>query len=284
MFDTDAGIPFLQDTIMLAAGEDSGMKVIILAGGLGTRLREETEFRPKPMVEIGGRPVLWHIMKNLAHFGITDFIVATGYKSDMIKEYFLNYEARNNDFTIELGRRESLTFHDAHDEAHWTVTVADTGETTMTGGRVFRAAKYLEDEPFLVAYGDGLADVNIDSLRTIHASSGCLATVTTVQPSSRFGILEVEQDGRVLAFAEKPKLEGWVNIGFFMFEPEALKYLDESCVLEEEPLRQLVEDGQLMSYQHRGFWQPMDTYREAKLLNDLWNSGRAPWLVSQTET
>jgi glucose-1-phosphate cytidylyltransferase len=144
------------------------MKAILLAGGLGTRLREETEFRPKPMVEVGGRPILWHIMKNLSTFGITDFIVATGYKSDMIKEYFLNYEAWNSDFTIELGRRDSLTFHDAHDEAHWNVTVAFTGETTMTGGRVFRAAKYLDDEPFLVTYGDGLADVDISALRTFH--------------------------------------------------------------------------------------------------------------------
>ena len=255
------------------------MKAILLAGGLGTRLREETEFRPKPMVEVGGRPILWHIMKNLAHFGITDFIVATGYKSDQIKEYFLNYEAWNNDFTIELGRRDSLTFHDAHDEAHWTVTVAFTGESTMTGGRVFRAARYLDDEPFLVTYGDGLADVDVSALVKFHEQSECLATVTTVQPTSRFGLMDVGDDGKVISFAEKPKLEGWINIGFLVMQPPVLKYLDAECVLEEEPLAKLAADRQLSAYRHEGFWQPMDTYREASLLKDLWARGTAPWRV-----
>lgn len=253
------------------------MKAIILAGGLGTRMREETEFRPKPMVEVGGRPVLWHIMKNLAHFGINDFIVATGYKSDMIKEYFLNYEARNNDFTIELGRRDSLQFHDAHDEAHWSVTLAYTGEATMTGGRVFRAAKYLDGGPFLVTYGDGLADVDIAALRAFHTQSNCLATVTTVRPFSRFGVMDVDDNGRVISFREKPQLEGWINVGFFIMKPEALAYLDADCVLEEDPLAKLANDGQLSAYRHNGFWQPMDTYRESKLLNDMWESGAAPW-------
>ena len=253
------------------------MKAILLAGGLGTRIREETEFRPKPMVEVGGRPILWHIMKNLAHFGITDFIIATGYKSDMIKEYFLNYEAWNNDFTVELGRRDSLTFHGAHDEAHWNVTVAFTGEETMTGGRVLKASRYLDDEPFLVTYGDGLADVSIDDLRAFHDSSGCLATVTTVQPLSRFGVMDVGPDGKVMSFSEKPKLDGWINVGFFIMEPGALGYLSDNCVLEEEPLAQLAADRQLSAYRHPGFWQPMDTYRESKLLNDLWDSGSAPW-------
>ena len=253
------------------------MKAILLAGGLGTRIREETEFRPKPMVEVGGRPILWHIMKNLAHFGITDFIIATGYKSDMIKEYFLNYEAWNNDFTVELGRRDSLTFHGAHDEAHWNVTVAFTGEETMTGGRVLKASKYLDDEPFLVTYGDGLADVSIDDLRAFHMSSGCLATVTTVQPLSRFGVMDVGPDGKVTSFSEKPQLDGWINVGFFIMEPGALGYLSDNCVLEEEPLAQLAADRQLSAFRHPGFWQPMDTYRESKLLNDLWDSGSAPW-------
>lgn len=253
------------------------MKAILLAGGLGTRLREETEFRPKPMVEVGGRPVLWHIMKNLANFGITEFIVATGYKSDMIKDYFLNYEAWNNDFTVELGKRDSLAFHDTHGEAHWKVTVAFTGENTMTGGRVFRASKYLDDEPFLVTYGDGLADVDINALNNFHVESGCLATVTTVQPTSRFGVMDVASNGKVMSFAEKPKLEGWINIGFFVMEPGVLQYLSEDCVLEEEPLAQLSADGNLSAYRHYGFWQPMDTYRESKLLNDLWDTGSAPW-------
>lgn len=255
------------------------MKAILLAGGLGTRLREETEFRPKPMVEVGGRPILWHIMKNLAHFGVTDFIVATGYKSQMIKEYFLNYEAWNNDFSVELGRKDSLTFHDEHGESRWKVTIAFTGETTMTGGRVFRAAKYLDDEPFLVTYGDGLADVDVEALTAFHKQSECLATVTTVQPTSRFGVMDVATDGRVISFAEKPRLEGWINIGFFIMRPAALKYLDGDCVLEEEPLASLARDGQLSAYRHRGFWQPMDTFREAKLLNNLWDSGKAPWRI-----
>ena len=254
------------------------MQAILLAGGLGTRLREETEFRPKPMVEVGGRPILWHIMKNLATQGIDEFIIATGYKSSMIKEYFLNYEAWNNDFTIRLGQRESLRFHDAHDEAHWTVTVTFTGDETMTGGRVFRASRYLRSgEPFLVTYGDGLADVDIAALQHFHRQQATLATVTTVQPTSRFGVMDVGEDGRVAHFREKPKLEGWINVGFFIFEPLALDYLDDTCVLEEEPLARLAAAGQLSAYRHDGFWQPMDTYRESQLLNGLWDSGKAPW-------
>ena len=253
------------------------MKAILLAGGLGTRMREETEFRPKPMVEVGGRPVLWHIMKNLAHFGISDFIIATGYKSDMIKEYFLNYEAWNNDFTITLGCRESLRFHDAHDEADWNVTVAFTGAETMTGGRVHRVRKYLDSEPFLVTYGDGLANVDLGALLAFHRDAGTLATVTVVRPSSRFGVVEVGSRGIVERFVEKPQLDGWVNAGFFIFEPAALGYLDEECVLEEGPLGRLARDRQLSAYRHEGFWQPMDTFREFKLLNDLWKGGQAPW-------
>ena len=253
------------------------MKAILLAGGLGTRLREETEFRPKPMVEVGGRPVLWHIMKNLAYFGVNNFIVAAGYKSDVIKDYFLNYEARNNDFTVRLGDRNALKFHGDHGESDWSVTVADTGDSTMTGGRVFRAARYLDDKPFLVTYGDGLADVDIHALRAWHEQQQRLVTVTTVQPSSRFGVMDVAEEGRVTSFREKPKLEGWINIGFFIMQKEALGYLDADCVLEQEPLARLAADAQLTAYRHEGFWQPMDTFREAKLLNDAWDAGRAPW-------
>jgi glucose-1-phosphate cytidylyltransferase len=253
------------------------VKAILLAGGLGTRLREETEFRPKPMVEVGGRPILWHIMKNLSTFGITDFIVATGYKSSMIKDYFLNYEVQSNDFTVTLGDRNSLHVHGAHDEADWKVTVAFTGDETQTGGRVFRAAKYLDDEPFFVTYGDGLADVDIDALRAFHAQSGTLGTVTTVQPASRFGVMDVAASGEVTRFREKPQLDGWINIGFMILEPAALQYFDAECVLEQGPLVDLAEAGQLTAYRHTGFWQPMDTFRESKLLNDLWASGEAPW-------
>lgn len=253
------------------------MKAVLLAGGLGTRIREETEFRPKPMVEVGGRPILWHIMKNLSGFGITDFVVATGYKSSMIKDYFLNYEAQSNDFTVTLGRRESLVFHGAHDEADWSVTVAFTGDLTPTGGRVQRVAQYLDDEPFLVTYGDGLADVDISALLAFHRASGRLGTVTTVQPTSRFGVLDLGPDGQVTQFREKPRLDGWINIGFIVFEPGALAYFDPDCVLEQGPLVDLAAAGQLSAYRHDGFWQPMDTFRESTLLNDLWASGRAPW-------
>jgi glucose-1-phosphate cytidylyltransferase len=253
------------------------VKAILLAGGLGTRLREETMFRPKPMVEIGGRPVLWHIMKNLSTQGITDFIIATGYKSDMVKDYFLNYEVWNNDFTIELGKKESLTFHDAHQEGDWKVTLAYTGEATMTGGRVFKAARYLTDEPFLVTYGDGLADIDIAALKARHVATGTLATVSTVQPLSRFGLMDVNDQGIVQRFREKPVMDGWVNIGFFLMEPGVIDYLDDNAVLEEGPLVELAAARQLSTYRHQGFWQPMDTYRESIMLNELWDSGEAPW-------
>lgn len=253
------------------------MKAVLLAGGLGTRLREETEFKPKPMVEVGGRPIIWHIMKNLSQHNIEEFVVATGYKSEVIKDYFLDYEARNNDFTVSLGEKHAIEFHDAHDEGDWKVTLAFTGELTMTGGRVKRVEKYLGGERFLCTYGDGLADVDISALLDFHTSHGKLATVTTVQPSSRFGIMDVGGNGEVKSFKEKPKLDGWINIGFFIFEPEVLSYLDTECVLEQEPLAKLASDGQLMAFRHEGFWQPMDTYRESTMLNEMWNDGSAPW-------
>lgn len=231
------------------------------------------------MVEVGGRPILWHIMKNLSAQGVQEFIVATGYKSNVIKDYFLNYEAWNNDFTLTLGVSNSLAFHGSHDEANWKVTVAYTGEGTMTGGRVFSAARYLDDEPFLVTYGDGLADVDLARLVETHQDHGRLVTVTTVQPTSRFGILDLDSEGRVKSFSEKPVLDGWVNIGFFVMQPAALDYLNPEGALEEEPMTRLVRDGQLAAYRHFGFWQPMDTFRESSLLNKLWDSGTAPWRI-----
>jgi glucose-1-phosphate cytidylyltransferase len=195
----------------------------------------------------------------------------------MIKDYFLNYEAWNSDFTVELGSRNSLTFHDAHNEAQWKVTIAYTGETTMTGGRLFLASRYLDDQPFLVTYGDGLADVDITALRAFHEESRCIATVTTVQPMSRFGVMDVGSNGKVLSFKEKPKLEGWINIGFFVMQPQVIEYLDADCILEEAPLARLASDGELSAFRHEGFWQPMDTFRESKLLNDLWESDDPPW-------
>ncbi|HVS84916.1 MAG TPA: glucose-1-phosphate cytidylyltransferase [Gaiellaceae bacterium] len=253
-------------------------RVVILAGGLGTRLREETEFRPKPMVEVGGKPIVWHIMKGFAHYGLTSFIVCVGYKGEIIKDYFLNYRARNNDFTVTLGEHEQVEFHGRHAESNWTVTVADTGDDTMTGGRVFQTRPYV-DGTFICTYGDGLADVPIDRLLEFHRSHGALATVTTVQPLSRFGVMEVIGDGVVERFREKPQQQGWVNAGFFVFEPGVFDYLDESSVLEQDPLARLAADNQLRAYRHDGFWQPMDTYRELVLLNGLWDSGDAPWKV-----
>ena len=255
----------------------STVKVVILAGGLGTRLREETEYKPKPMVEIGDRPVLWHLMKLFAHQGLDDFIVCTGYRGNVIKDYFFNYQARVNDFTISLRRPEDRIIHGSNAE-DWTITVAETGADTQTGGRVKRVDKYLEGR-FMVTYGDGLADVNIEKLLSFHKAHGKLATVTTVRPLSRFGVMDIKESGEVLRFREKPLTEDYINVGFFVFEPEILDYLDLNCVLEHEPFERLAQEKQLMAYRHEGFWQPMDTYREYVMLNDLWNSGEAPWKV-----
>jgi glucose-1-phosphate cytidylyltransferase len=255
------------------------MKVVILCGGQGTRLREETEFRPKPMVEVGGRPILWHIMKHYAHYGYTEFVLCLGYKGNMIKEYFLNYEAMNSDFTICLGAKSQMTIHDAHNEQHFRVTLAETGAETMTGGRVKRIARYLDGDEFFVTYGDGLSDVNLSALHRFHQSHGKLATLTTVRPISRFGILDLGKDGKVQRFVEKHKLDGVANAGFMVFNRRVLDYLDEDCVLEAEPLERLAQEGQLMAYAHEGFFYAMDTYREYKALNDQWAAGTAPWKV-----
>lgn len=253
------------------------MKAILLAGGLGTRMREETEFRPKPMVEIGGRPILWHIMKVLAGQGLDEFVVCTGYKSDIIKNYFMNYAELNQDFTVKLGDRATAVYHGEHGESDWTVTVADTGGTTMTGGRISRVRRYVEGERFLCTYGDGIANIDLEKLLAYHRSHGKIATVTAVQPSSRFGVLDLHDDGTVLKFREKPQVDDWISIGYFVFEPEIFDYLDDNAVLEQEPLSRLAEDGQIAAYLHDGFWQSMDTYRESQLLNRLWNDGDAPW-------
>lgn len=253
------------------------MKVVILAGGYGTRMREETEFKPKPMVEVGGHPVLWHIMKIFAKFGHKDFVIATGYKSEIIKDYFLNYKARNNDFTISLSDQGSLVVHDADNE-DWNVTIADTGLNTLTGGRLTGVAKYLDaGKDFLVAYGDGLANVDIAKLVSSHQKSKKLVTLTVVQPQSRFGLVDIDEDSAVTKFREKPQSEGWINVGFFVMNHKAIKYVNPDGPLEQEPLSNLARDGQLNAFRHEGFWQPMDTYREAQLLNELWDSGNAPW-------
>jgi len=253
------------------------MKVVILAGGLGTRLREETEYRPKPMVEIGGRPILWHIMKIYAGHGFTDFIVCLGYKGDMIRDYFLNYRIRNCDFTIALDTQQ-ITVYGNHNETGWKVTLVETGDTTMTGGRVKRIAQYLEGQPFMVTYGDGVADVDVTRLVEFHRRHGKLGTVTGVRPSSRYGELSI-RDGMVRVFQEKPQVhEGCINGGFFVFEPSVLDLIEgDKSTLEDGMLSGLAKRGELAVYRHEGFWQCMDTYRETQLLNEMWRSGKAPW-------
>ena len=253
------------------------MKAVILAGGLGTRLREETEYRPKPMVEVGGRPILWHIMKNLSASGVRDFVICIGYRGDVIRDYFLNYESRTNDFTVRLGVPRQVDYHGAHPESDWTVTVADTGSDTMTGGRVKRIERFVANERCLVTYGDGLADVNVHDLVKFHEAHGKLATVTTVRPLSRFGVMDLATDGTVEHFREKPMTDDYINAGFFIFEPGVFALLNDDSVLEQEPLERLAREGQLVAYRHEGFWQPMDTYREYKMLNDLWDTGDPPW-------
>jgi glucose-1-phosphate cytidylyltransferase len=255
------------------------MKVVLLAGGLGTRLREETEFRPKPMVDVGGRPILWHIMKSYAHYGFTDFVVCLGYKGDVIRDYFLNYENRHRDVTVTLGTRD-VEVLSSHAEAGWRVTLAETGEKTLTGGRLRRVASYLGRQRFMVTYGDGVADIDVKRLLAFHEAHGKLGTITAVRPSSRFGEVVIER-GVVRAFAEKPQVQaGWINGGFFVFQPEVLDLLTgDQQSLEQSVLEKLTAMNQLAVYEHHGFWQCMDTYREMEFLNDLWARGRASWAV-----
>jgi len=254
------------------------VKVVILCGGLGTRLREETEFRPKPMVEVGGRPIVWHIIKTYAHYGFRDFVLCLGYKGNMIKEYFLNYEAMNNDFSICLGETSTIRYHGAHREQGYAVTLADTGLDSMTGGRIGRIRKYVTGDTFLLTYGDGVVDVNISKLLEFHKSHRKLATVTTVPPISRFGMIDMGDGDQVSAFNEKPKTDGWMSAGYFVLDRRVFDYLEgDDCIFERGPLEKLANEGELMAYRHDGFFYAMDTYREYQHLNDLWNRQVAPW-------
>jgi glucose-1-phosphate cytidylyltransferase len=259
----------------------SGVKVVLLCGGLGTRMREETEFRPKPMVEVGGRPLLWHIMKTYAHYGFRDFVLCLGYKGALIKEYFANYGVHNSDVTFDLGSGEAV-YHRGHAE-DWRVTLVDTGADAMTGARVKRVEHHARSGPlFLCTYGDGLCDVDINRLVAFHRSHGKLATVTGVPQPSRFGVLVSQENGVVESFAEKPTDESaHINGGYFVFDAAVFDRLsaDPSCILEREPLEQLTADGQLVMYQHDGFWQCADTVRDVDNLRALWDSGQAPWRV-----
>lgn len=261
-------------------GQINEIPVVILCGGMGTRLREETEYRPKPMVEIGGLPILWHIMKIYSHHGFKHFILCLGYKGQLIKEYFLNYQTLNCDFTIRLGSGERPELHKSQPNEDWTITLVDTGETTLTGARVKRVEPHVKSDVFMLTYGDGVADVNVSELLKFHREHGRIGTVTGVRPYSRFGELVVH-DGRVNRFSEKPQVdEGIVNGGYFVFNRKFFDYLaaDESCVLEHQPLEGLARDGELMVYFHKGFWQCMDTYRDFLALNEMWKKTPA-WKV-----
>jgi len=255
------------------------MKIVILAGGLGTRLSEETDVRPKPMVEIGGKPILWHIMKIYSHFGFNDFVVCLGFKGYVIKEYFANYYLHKANVTIDLGNN-SLDIHDSKAEP-WRVTLVDTGNSSMTGGRLKRVREYIGNETFMMTYGDGVGDVNISALLKHHKEHGKLATVTSVQPVGRFGALEIGKDDMITGFKEKPRGDGsWINGGFFVLEPQVLDYIEgDSTIWEQSPMEGLARDGQLVSYKHDGFWQPMDTLRDKTMLNSLVEEGTAPWMV-----
>jgi glucose-1-phosphate cytidylyltransferase len=255
------------------------MKVVILAGGLGTRLAEETVTRPKPMVEIGEKPVLWHIMKTYSHYGFNDFVIALGYKGYMIKEYFSNYFLHNCDVTFDM-RTHDMEVHQNANEP-WLVTLVDTGPSTMTGGRLKRVAPYLGGETFMMTYGDGVADVAIDKLVARHRAHGKDATVTAVQPSGRFGAMELADDDAVTAFQEKPEGDGaWINGGYFVFEPSVLDRIEgDETVFEQGPLESLAREDQLRAYRHPGFWQPMDTLRDKQRLEAMWGSDEAPWKV-----
>ena len=256
------------------------MRVIILCGGVGTRLREETEYRPKPMVNVGPRPILWHIMKIYAHYGHTEFVLPLGYKGNMIRDYFSHYELMNSDVTIELGKPDAYMVHQGHDESGWKITLADTGENALKGARVKRVQKYIGNEPFMLTYGDGVADVDLEKLLTFHRSHGKLATVTGVNALARFGELQVRGD-TVTSFREKPQGmdSPLISGGYFVFENRVFDYLseDESCDLEYGTLERLAEEGQLMVYRHDGFWFCMDTLRDVEALNKMWHEGQAPW-------
>ena len=254
------------------------MKVLLLAGGLGTRLAEETEARPKPMVEIGGRPILWHIMKHYAHYGFNEFLVAAGYKNEAIKRYFLDYASLSGDMSIQLGRGEVR--RDTRDVEDWTIHVIDTGQYTMTGGRIKRLERWVDSSPFMVTYGDGVSDVNVQALLQYHRAQGALATITAVRPPARFGGIVFEGD-RVSSFIEKAQIgEGWINGGFMVLEPGIFRYLEnDTTVLESDVLERLAAERQLAAYRHEGYWQCMDTLRDKRQLEHAWQEGQAPWKV-----
>ena len=257
------------------------MKVVLLAGGFGTRISEESQNKPKPMIEIGGMPILWHIMKTYSHYGYHEFIICCGYKAYAIKEYFANYFLHHSDITFDFssGRNEMIIHN--HVAEPWKVTLVDTGLNTMTGGRVRRIRDYLNGETFMLTYGDGVSDVNIPELVACHRASGKMATLTAYQPNNRFGVLDIDENNQIRDFREKTKADGdWINAGFMVLEPEIIDFIEgDDTVLERYPLEHAARMGQLNAYKHSGFWQCMDTLRDKQLLEKLWNTGMAPWKV-----
>lgn len=256
------------------------MKVVILAGGFGTRISEDSHLRPKPMIEIGYKPILWHIMKYYSVFGYNDFIICCGYKQYVIKEFFIDYYLHMSDLTFDFTAGNKMVVHTQRAEP-WKVTLVDTGLNTMTGGRVKRVKDYIGDEPFMLTYGDGVSDVNIKDLEEFHKSHGKIATITAIQPGSRFGMLDIDESESINSFKEKAKEDGgWINAGFMVLNPEIMNYIDgDDCVFERYPLETVAAEGQIKAFRHPGFWQCMDTMRDKELLEKLWQSGKAPWKV-----
>ncbi len=259
------------------------MKVVILAGGLGTRISEETDLRPKPMVEIGGRPIIWHIMKIYSHFGYNEFVICLGYKGYVVKEYFTNYLLHNSDVTIDIKKNET-TIHQSNTE-DWKITLVDTGANSMTGGRIKRIQKHIGNEPFLLTYGDGVANVDIKKLVDFHLSNKKKVSVTTVQPGGKFGVLSINENQIVESFSEKPKGDGssWINGGFFVCQPDIFSYIDgDHSIWERESLEKLAQEKEIAAFKHEGFWQPMDTLKDKNDLNELWENNKAPWKIWNT--
>ena len=272
-------IRFIKLTDMLwGVGDMNKPKVVILCGGKGTRLREHTEFIPKALVKVGDMPVIWHVMKTYSHYGYKDFVLCLGYKGDMIKEYFLNLEFMENDFTLSLkSKAEKIIAHEPKLE-EWNITFADTGLETPTGGRAKKIEKYIKDETFFLTYCDGLSNVDINKLYKFHKQKGKIATLTAVHPTSRFGIIGIN-NGIAISFKEKPYMEGVINGGFFVFNRKVFDYLDNNSVLEEEPLRKLTKEGQLAVYEHKNFWGCMDTFKDVEMFNSMWDKNNRPWVI-----
>ena len=253
------------------------MKVVLLAGGFGTRISEESQFKPKPMVEIGGMPILWHIMKQYSHFGFNEFVICAGYRQSVIKEWFANYFIHTSDITFDFTKGNNIEVHNKHSEP-WKVTVVDTGLNTMTGGRLKRIKEYLNNEPFFMTYGDGVSNVDIRATLEFHKKCGKLATITAIQPEGRFGYIDLDNE-KVNSFREKSEHDtGWINAGFMVLEPKVLEYVkDDTIMFEREPMERIAAEGQMVCYKHSGFWQCMDTLRDKEKLEKLWESGQAPW-------